>query len=413
MRSLIVAALLALGLALAQPAAADPDTSARVRVRGSGATAVERAVAKALATHGIQVVKGRRAQATLRIEGRVRARSGGKGVTVELRVRRGPDVIANLTVRGATARAAARKVERELGPAIEPALAAAREEPAAKPPPRPSPPPRRPRRARRAKPAPAPSQPAPIEVAATTPEPEAERGHQTWLSFAVGPELYGRHFSYRDDIFEALNEYDLSGTPALTAAGEVYPMANRSQGIAAHLGAAASFTHVPEFDSEDLAGSQYTSKARSYTLGARYRHRLLGIDLAGALDYGSQSFSIAPVGEGMQPDFPAVRYNYLRAGLSASTPVWSRLAAAGAIGYRQVLSSGQIESDDFFPRATTRGLDLQLELSAALRWGLDLRAGATLERYGHALNPEPGDTHIAGGALDQYLRFYLRLGFTL
>jgi hypothetical protein len=410
-KRLILAALVALGLAWAAPAAADPEASARVRVRGSGAKAVERAVGKVLAAQGIQVVKGQRAPAALRVDGRVRARSGGgKGVTVELRVRRGEDVIANLTVRGASARAAARKIERELGPAIEPALASAREPPAAEPPPKPRPKPRRRRVARRASPAPQ----ASIEVAATPPEPEMEMesSHQTWLSFAVGPELYGRHFSYRDDIFEALNEYDLSGTPALTAAGEVYPMANRSRGIVAHLGGAASFTHVPEFDSEDLAGGQYTSKARSYALGARYRHRLFGIDLAAALDYGSQSFSIKPIGEGMQPDFPAVRYNYLRAGLSATAPVWSRLAASGAIGYRQVLSSGEIESDDFFPRASARGLDLQLELSTSLRWRLDLRAGATLERYGHALNPEPGDTHIAGGALDQYLRFYVRLGFT-
>jgi hypothetical protein len=111
------------------------------------------------------------------------------------------------------------------------------------------------------------------------------------------------------------------------------------------------------------------------------------------------------------PEFPAVNYRYLRAGLDLSIPLWSRYALAAAVGYRHVLASGEIESADYFPRSSARGFDAELEMSAALLWGFDLRAGAALERYGHDLQPQPGDANVAGGALDQYPRLYLRLGY--
>jgi hypothetical protein len=337
--------------------------------------------------------------------------------------RTGGEVIGKLRVRAASPRAAARRVERELWGEIGPALGARAPAEAAAEVARPvAPAPAR--RAARRRPRVAAAEPREDRTAAEPSEDRtaaelgvaapglSDRPGPPWLSVAIGPELYGRHFSYRDDVFEALNEYDLAGTPAVTATGEVYPMAGRARGAVAGLGAAGRFTHVPSFDSEDLAGVQYSSEARSYELGARYRHRIARVDLAGAIDYGGQSFSIAPAGDAADADFPAVRYHYVRAGAAAAAPIASRFAIAGAAGYRQVLSSGQIESPAFFPRSSARGLDLGLELSAALLWGLDVRAGAAVERYGHALEPEPGDPRVAGGALDQYLRFYLRLGFT-
>ena len=407
-------------LVVPEAARADPGAdTARVRVRGSGASGIERAIARVLAEHRIRVVKGRKKPAAVRIDGRVRpGRRGGERVTVQLTVRRGAEVIGSMRVRAASARAAARTIERDLWGEIGTAVAGAPPAPVeAAPPVRAAVSPRRraprPVRSRRTRVAAAPAAPdATAEVDASTADATEPGGADRWLSVAVGAELYARHFSYRDDLFEALNEYDLAGTPALTFTAEAYPLASRRRDALAGIGGAARFTHVPSFDSEDLAGARYTSKARSYALGGRYRRRIARVDVAGALDYGSQSFSIASAGDAPDPDFPAVRYHYLRAGLSAAAPVWSRYAIAGAVGYRQVLSTGEIESDDFFPRASARGLDLELELSAAIGWGFDVRAGAALERYGFALDPEPGDARVAGGALDQYARFYVRLGFT-
>lgn len=422
-RAVLALALALAALLLGAEARADRE-SARVRVRGSGASSITRAISRTLASHGVVVVKSRRKPVSLRIEGHVRPSSRGRErVTVEITARRATgERIGELRVRAASPRAAARRVERELWDAIGPSLDA--EPPAEVAEPTPDPPPRDPPRRRRVARA---ERPEPTERAGGTetatlkswPSIDLTEGRTDdrtddgpWISVSIGPELYGRHFTYRDDVFDALSEYTVTATPALTAVAEVYPMAHRSRGLAAHLGAAGQFTHVPSFDTEDLDGAEYTSEARSYAVGARYRQRLAAVHLAGALDFGSQSFSIAAAEGAMAPDFPAVRYRYLRAGLSATAPLFSRYALAAAAGYRQVLSSGEIESSAFFPRASARGIDLQLELAAQLRWGLDVRAGAALERYGFALNPEPGDTRVAGGALDQYTRFYVRVGFT-
>ena len=189
-------------------------------------------------------------------------------------------------------------------------------------------------------------------------------------------------------------------------------MVGRSSGALAGLGAAGHFTHVPSFETEDGAGARYISEARSFAGGARYRYALGPVSLAAALDFGQQSFSIESRGDMAGPDFPAVKYRYLRAGLGASAPLWSRYSIAAAVGYRHVLSSGEIESAEFFPRTTARALDVELDLAAALLWGFDVRLGAALERYGHDLQPEPGDSKVAGGALDQYPRLHLRLGYT-
>ena len=395
---LCLAAALVLGLARD----ASSEDGAHVRVRGPGAGSIERAVGRVLGSHGYRVV-GRRKPAVLRVEGRVR---GKRRVTVSLTVRRGAQEIASLRLSAASSRAAARRVESELWPAILAALAPppetpeAPEEPAIVAAPEPTPP------APRESPAPVSSA---AEVSASAPEPPA--GATPWLRIAAGPELYGRHFSYRDDIFGELQEYDVTATPAVSATADVYPMIGR-RGALAGLGLAGRFTHVPSFDSEDGAGARYRSEARAYAVGARYRYRLAMIELAGALDYGAQSFSIAAVGDAMEPDFPAVDYRYLRAGASAAAPIWSRYSISVAAGYRQVLDSGEIAGDDFFPRSSARGLDVELALHAALMWGFDLRAGAALERYGHDLQPVPGDDRVAGGALDQYPRLYVRLGFS-
>jgi hypothetical protein len=427
-RALARVAVLAAFL-VAGSAWAEPSPSARVRVRGPGAARVEKAVARVLTSHGYRVMRGRgKGVVALRVSGRVR-RSGKRHLVARLTARAEGEVVGRLRVRAASRRALLGKIENELGPTIERALArqdgedrddrrasediVAEAEPvateaapdadavasAAPVAPR-----------RRVRVAAAWARPtSSADVTASVPDP-AEREAAPWIRIAVGPELYGRRFTYRDDIFEQLREYDVLATPAVTATATVYPI-GPSRGGLAGFGLSGRFTHVPSFDSEDGAGGRYTSEARSFSAGARYRLIVAGIELAAALDAGSQSFSIAPRGDMAQPEFPAVDYRYLRAGLDLSIPLWSRYALAAAVGYRHILASGEIESAEYFPRSTARGFDAELELSAALLWGFDLRAGAALERYGHDLDPVPGDAKVAGGALDQYPRLYLRLGF--
>jgi hypothetical protein len=58
-------------------------------------------------------------------------------------------------------------------------------------------------------------------------------------------------------------------------------------------------------------------------------------------------------------------------------------------------------------------VDLEGSLAIELFAGIYLRAGAAVERYGYVLRPEPATRKVAGGALDQYLHLFARVGYSL
>jgi hypothetical protein len=235
---------------------------------------------------------------------------------------------------------------------------------------------------------------------------------QSWLSVSAGPELVGRHFTYRDDVFMGLRQYDLAGAAALGVTAGAYPLRQRTDWLGG-LGAAARLWYVRPFDSDATNGETYRSTTHGWQLGARWRRTIAGIEVAGALDLGSQSFNVDAAGSEYESMVPAVSYRYLRPGVSGRMPFMGRYAAELALGYRHVLGSGEISSDAYFPRLGARGFDVEAQLTYALPWyDLDVRAGAGLEQYGFDFNPEPGDARVAGGATDRYPRLFLRVGYT-
>jgi len=235
---------------------------------------------------------------------------------------------------------------------------------------------------------------------------------QSWLSVSAGPELVGRHFTYRDDVFSMLRQYDLSGAAALGVTADAYPLHTRTDWLGG-LGGAARIWYARPFDSDATNGETYRSKGNGWSIGARWRRTIAGIDVAGALDYGSESFTVDAAGSEYESMVPAVGYKYVRPGVSGRMAFMGDFAAELSLGYRQVLSLGEVTSEAYFPRASARGFDIEGQVSYALPWySLDVRAGAGLEQYGFNLNPEPGDTRVAGGATDRYPRLFLRVGYT-
>jgi hypothetical protein len=407
-----------LALLLGAPAAAaDP---IEIGVKGPGAKSVEAAIERAL---GDRSVEG-----PLVIEGRIKKekKRRKKVFKISLTVKRGDGtVIGTVRVSAASRKAVVAKAEPKLKRVLDSGLSrkiakveAAPKKVAAAP----------------KKVAAAPKKKAPVK-----PEPEDEdedsdssssstadsvsdadvskameierTGAKPWISIAVGPELVGRHFSYTDDIFQELRQYDLAGAAALGATAEAYPVADRP-GPIANLGGAARLSHAPSFRSDSVTGEVFTSTSTSWALGARYRKDLLGLEVLGALDFGSQSFSVDSAMADVDSQVPDVRYKYLRPGLAARMGFRDRYAGEVAFGYRHVLSTGEISTAEYFPRLSARGFDIEGAVSARLFGGFDVRAGAALEQYGYALKPEPGDMRVAGGAVDRYPRFFLRLGYS-
>jgi hypothetical protein len=64
-----------------------------------------------------------------------------------------------------------------------------------------------------------------------------------------------------------------------------------------------------------------------------------------------------------------------------------------------VLSTGYIS--DLFPKASKGGIDASAGVAYLLApsWEASLELGYT--RFFYTLNPAPGDTYVAGGALDE------------
>ena len=244
------------------------------------------------------------------------------------------------------------------------------------------------------------------------PEPAAA-GAGPWLTVAAGPELVARHFSYRDDVLQDLRQYDLAGAAAIGMTADAYPLRERRDWLAG-LGGAARLWYARPFDSDAVNGESYRSASSGWAIGGRWRRTVAGVEVAGALDLGSQSFTVDAAGSEYESMVPAVGYKYLRPGVSGRLHFLDRYAAEVALGYRHVLSSGEIASEGYFPRLAARGFDLEGQVSYALPWvsGFDVRAGAGIEQYGFDLNPEPGDARVAGGATDRYPRMFLRVGYT-
>jgi hypothetical protein len=393
-RAFRIAALAAIAMVVIGAGAAHAGTAdLEVRVRGDRGRAIERAVVSVLESNGVET--------PVRVKGAVREKR--RKVTVVLTVRdEDGRVLGRLRVHAASRKAAAARVEHDLWAKVEaslPAPEAADADPAA------------PGDQDAESTA---SGPTDVEVTGSAARAQARPLLAPRMTIALGPEIVGRHFSYRDDLFDGLRRYDLGGTPSLSAAGEIYPLAGRG-GWRSTLGAAARFSYTPSFDSAAINGDAYTSSASSYAIGARVRREIDvagGVLLTGALDLGGQSFSVDSMSTELDSGIPDVSYRYVRPGASARAVLFDRYAVEAALGYRHVLAAGEIQDASFFPRLGVRGVDLEGSVTVPVWRNLDLRAGASLEQYGYDLDPQPGDPLIAGGATDRYARLFLRIGWT-
>jgi hypothetical protein len=112
--------------------------------------------------------------------------------------------------------------------------------------------------------------------------------------------------------------------------------------------------------------------------------------------YGEEGFSFdAPPNA---PPLPSVDYRFVRASGDVRIPFGRVTALAGA-GYLVVLSVGDIASR--FPRAWAGGVEAELGGALTIATGWEARLTASYRRFFYALHPTPGDTYVAGGALDE------------
>ncbi len=294
--------------------------------------------------------------------------------------------------------------------ATAPAKTTKRKAPAAQAAPEPTPPP---------EPTPEPTPPAEPEP---TPEPakqappaeaEAPAPVDTGLpafDLAVGLGVLRRDLSY-SGIPEGspLTSYTLPAAPTPFLSASWYPGAHSAGSIGGNIGLAASLEYPFGFKSGFRNSSiQYSSSAFELLLGPRFRIALDKAELGAGLDYGMHSFVIE------QPDptatvagVPKTEYKFVRPSVSIRYPLTDSLALMGSLGFRLVLSTGQIISTDYFvpERTSVWGFDFGLGAALALSQALEVRVLGNLRRYGYTMTDMKAeyDRYPATGASDMYL----------
>lgn len=225
--------------------------------------------------------------------------------------------------------------------------------------------------------------------------------------------MYGRSQWYTDDLFRELRPYTVVGVPALAAQLEWYPGAHASSGPASWFGITGGADVTPYLQSADAQGRAYPTSAWGFFAGLRARRELGNrADVGLVVAYGMQNFSVERGDVPAPPQgLPGVRYQYLRMGATARVQLVPRVALTAGASYLAVLSAGEFQAMEFFPRATAHGAEFALGGAVALAHGLEARINLDWRRYAFTMNPQYGDRLIAGGAVDDYFSATAALAF--
>jgi hypothetical protein len=263
----------------------------------------------------------------------------------------------------------------------------------------------------RVRPAPAPAppevvasasvEPQPLEVAAQAPpaEPAAPGPRPTSPPFAelsIEGRLFTRSFSYVQNL-SGLPDYKLVGALATAVDLTLYPAPLVGRGFPP-IGVTAALDYAPGVRSR-VAGSDQKlgTSVHAYRVGVKYRLAWSGLSLAPQLAYGAQVFQTADP----SPGAPDVRYRLVWAGADARWEPGARIAVLANVAYLYPLSTGSLGAAGRFPRVTANGATVEVGAAVGITRGLEVRLTLGLRRFGLAMHARPGDTLVAGGAVDE------------
>jgi hypothetical protein len=237
-----------------------------------------------------------------------------------------------------------------------------------------------------------------------------------------GLDFGGRQFHYNQRITNAnLRPYDLPQgpllpvTPGAAVSLELYPLARmRFAGSRWRVLRDIGVTSHASYNFAKAEVGAVTLKTQWYSWGFSLRIRLhLGergsspvVGLEGGVGQLVFAFKDNPT---VADILPGVDYHYLRIGADGRFPVKNLSVIVGA-AYRRLLNrtgspgttvvaAGSV--GEHFPRADVAGLDARLGGALPLARNLEARLVLSYIRYWASFHSRPGDTYIAGGALEQ------------
>lgn len=242
--------------------------------------------------------------------------------------------------------------------------------------------------------------PSPVTTLAPAPEvpesaSEVRRGRSP-LEIELSGGVAGRRFRYSDPLSAGLRRYDLPAAPMAGVNVGFYPLAF-SRPPVVDVGLVGGYARAFGFRSETAAnGASVSNQWSRFYVGARGRFTasksfLLGMNA----DYSGETFTFEGALAG---ESPSVAYRSLRVGLDGRF-VFGKVALEAYAAYDAVLAGGPVA--DRFPHASIGGIDASGGPTVAIDDHWSLRLKVDYRRFFYAMNPVPGDSHVAGGALEE------------
>lgn len=212
---------------------------------------------------------------------------------------------------------------------------------------------------------------------------------------SVSERPFYRRLRWNDDLDQVLRRYDLAANAVGVSVG-VRPVG----GVKGLWVGVDGELVVGVKGSRTTDGTEYGTSGSEVVAGVGYGVRVAGADLAVSAAYGEQRFSIDDemMIEELVPD---VTYRYARGGLDARVPMGGRWTLLARGGWRQLIDVGEMK--EWFPRQSGNGIDASVGAGVRITKWLGAYARADVRHYFFAMNPEPGDEWIAGGAVDLFL----------
>lgn len=238
-------------------------------------------------------------------------------------------------------------------------------------------------------------------------QPSEESPWPAVVDFSLGGGSLSHWLDYNQDLFNSLGNYTLIAGPLVAGGLAFYPGALWTRGVFAHIGLLGEFNHTTGVASS-YQNQSYPTLDDRWTAGLRIRIPIATSEMGVSGRYGEQDFRLGVLPGSQAPPVPDYTYTFVQGGLDARVQLGPvAILADGA--YMDVLTDG-ISASGFFPHAQVGAVATGLHLGIRLWEGLELRLGADYQRYFFTFNPSPGDAHVAGGAVDQYLAATLALG---
>jgi hypothetical protein len=239
-------------------------------------------------------------------------------------------------------------------------------------------------------------------------EPDSDGQGPSPLDVGLAFVGFSRSFDYNDDL-SGLRTYDLGLGPTVGLKLHWYPAAHFSDGFAANVGLELRGAFAFALDSA-LDDVSFPTSARTLGGGLRVRFPIGDHELAALAGLANQTFAIDKAddnGVQVEPGVPSTSYTYLRLGAELRFALGDTFAIGLAAAYLPVLSTGELEDDLWFPRASASGIEGEMSLSYALSPAFEVLGSVGLQRFAFSFDPKPEDVAanraIAGGATDQYL----------